>query len=352
MFPFLSMTKKWSFSKYHFSGRPFTSNQDSDINRIMKIQPALIVLFLLPMIVTAVMEVAAYRLYRQYRSRYLLSYFLLLTAWNTFGVFGYILSVLAPFLLPASAGPTISLLYGFLILPALLVMLYFFTDFTVRLVEKELSRFFKVAFGLFVFAILGILLLGLAGVLSQPGAPSFFSRYPIPRIMKGIFIYGSLVYLFVKIRSLSSPVKRGYFRGIGIAFAVGYTLSEVGMMGYFPVKALFWTNFYVIVIFFGTPVVVFFILKRYLSLYYASRPVPREQTETDFTSFFEKYGISQREGEIVRLILKGHSNREIEEELYISLETVKKHIYNIYKKTGVKNRIRLNYLARNFNRRQ
>ena len=318
----------------------------------MKIQPGLIVLFILPMIVTAVMEAATYRLYQEYHSRFLLSYFLLLTGWNTFGIFGYILSVLAPFLLPASAGSTISLLYGFLILPSLFVMLYFFTDFIVRLLEKEVHRFFKVGFGLFVFVVLGVLLLGITGVLSQPGASLFFFRYPILRIIKGVFIYGSLVYLFVKIKSLPSTVKQRHFAGIGVVFAMGYTLSEVGMMGYFPVKDLLWSNVYVTVIFFGTPVSVYFILKRYLSLYYVSRPVPREHTETDFTSFFETYEISQREGEIIRLVLKGHSNREIEEELFISLETVKKHIYNIYKKTGVKNRIQLNYLVWNFNNRR
>ena len=111
-----------------------------------------------------------------------------------------------------------------------------------RLLEKETSRLFKVGFGLFVFAVMGVLLLGLAGVFSQPGTPSLFSRYPVPRIMKGVFIYGSLVYLFVKIKSLAGPVKRGHFTGIGIVFAVGYSLSEVGMMGYFPVKSLFVLN--------------------------------------------------------------------------------------------------------------
>jgi DNA-binding CsgD family transcriptional regulator len=343
------MAKKWSFSKYHFWGRRFTSNEDSVINEVMKIQPALIVLFILSLIVTAVMETAAYRLYREYHSRFLLSYFLLLTAWNTFGIFGYILSVLAPFLLPADAGSTISLLFGFLILPVLFVKLYFFTDFIVRLLEKEVHRFFKVGFGLFVFVVLGILLLGISGVLPQPGAPSSFFRFPILRIIKGVFIYGSLVYLFVKIKSLSSTVKRRHFTGIGVVFAVGYTLSEVGMMGYSPVNGLLWSNVYVVVTFFGTPVSVYLILRRYLHLYYASRPVPREQTETDFPTFFETYEISQREGEVIRLILKGHSNREIEEELFISLETVKKHIYNIYKKTGVKNRVQLNYLVWNFN---
>jgi two-component system response regulator DegU len=38
------------------------------------------------------------------------------------------------------------------------------------------------------------------------------------------------------------------------------------------------------------------------------------------------------------LILQGKSNREIEELLFISGQTVKNHIYNIFRKLGVKSR--------------
>jgi DNA-binding NarL/FixJ family response regulator len=61
-----------------------------------------------------------------------------------------------------------------------------------------------------------------------------------------------------------------------------------------------------------------------------------------------KYGISRREWEIIQLISTGKSNRDIEDELYISLATVKDHVHNIYTKTGVKNRVQLTNLARNF----
>lgn len=53
------------------------------------------------------------------------------------------------------------------------------------------------------------------------------------------------------------------------------------------------------------------------------------------------YGISKREQEIISLVLEGCSNRDIEDRLFISLATVKDHIYKIYKKTGVKNRVQL-----------
>lgn len=53
------------------------------------------------------------------------------------------------------------------------------------------------------------------------------------------------------------------------------------------------------------------------------------------------HNISRREQEILNLLLKGKSNKEIEDALYISIHTVKNHIYSIYKKLGVKNRYQL-----------
>ncbi len=55
----------------------------------------------------------------------------------------------------------------------------------------------------------------------------------------------------------------------------------------------------------------------------------------------QKFNISNREQEIVELLLKGKSNKQIEEELYISLSTVKSHVHNIYKKLGVQGRTEL-----------
>lgn len=61
-------------------------------------------------------------------------------------------------------------------------------------------------------------------------------------------------------------------------------------------------------------------------------------------SIQEKYacfGISEREQEIITLLLKGLNNQQICEKLFISLNTVKTHVYSIYKKTNVRNRMEL-----------
>lgn len=65
------------------------------------------------------------------------------------------------------------------------------------------------------------------------------------------------------------------------------------------------------------------------------------KTEEEMAVFFKKYNISNREKEVMNLILKGKSNKQIEDELYISSKTVTSHIYNIYKKLEVKNRVEM-----------
>lgn len=67
----------------------------------------------------------------------------------------------------------------------------------------------------------------------------------------------------------------------------------------------------------------------------------RFKTEAQMNNIYERYKVSSREQEIIGLIIKGKSNKEIEEELFISIRTVKTHIYKIYQKFGVKNRLEL-----------
>jgi DNA-binding CsgD family transcriptional regulator len=319
----------------------------------MKVSIGLIILLILNIAAAAALVIAAFRLFRRCRLHFLLSYLVFLMAWCVFGVLGLVYSVLAPQVVPPGIYGSITMLNYFLILPILFVMLYFFTDFVVRLMEKSLSRVFKWGFAILFFIFFALFVLRVSHILSQPGPHSLSSLYlPIPlfRIIKWIFVYGSLFYLSWNLKYLDSPMKRKYFTGFAITFAVGFTMSEFCMMGFLPVYDLFLDTLITNVVFYGTPLIVFIILKKFLTRYYASQPL-ESPIKTDLDSFFEKYGISKREREIIGLIIKGHSNREIEDKLFVSLETVKKHIYHIYKKTRVKNRLQLNYLIRNYTKK-
>lgn len=54
--------------------------------------------------------------------------------------------------------------------------------------------------------------------------------------------------------------------------------------------------------------------------------------------FVKMYRLTKRETEIAQLILQGKSNGEIAGELFISETTVKKHVSNIFEKTGINRR--------------
>lgn len=55
----------------------------------------------------------------------------------------------------------------------------------------------------------------------------------------------------------------------------------------------------------------------------------------------EKFSLTEREYDVFQCMVKGMSNQEIQDHLYISMPTVKKHLTNIYHKLGVEGRHQL-----------
>ena len=76
----------------------------------------------------------------------------------------------------------------------------------------------------------------------------------------------------------------------------------------------------------------------YFMRYPASTPVVNDEPSKEFLS---KYGITDREREIILKVMQGKSNDDIARELVISLATVKTHLHNIYKKIGIDSRFDL-----------
>lgn len=61
----------------------------------------------------------------------------------------------------------------------------------------------------------------------------------------------------------------------------------------------------------------------------------------NMNDYIASYALTGREAEILYSILYGKSNEDIAEELCISPHTLKKHLQNIYRKTGTSSRIQL-----------
>jgi excisionase family DNA binding protein len=70
----------------------------------------------------------------------------------------------------------------------------------------------------------------------------------------------------------------------------------------------------------------------------ALRAVAVIQEETDEEPTIVAMGLTRRELEVLRLVVRGGSNREIADSLYISVPTAKRHLTNIFGKLGVSSR--------------
>ena len=71
------------------------------------------------------------------------------------------------------------------------------------------------------------------------------------------------------------------------------------------------------------------------------------RTRDAMEQLFDRCTVSAREREIALLLLKGRTNKEIGEALFIELSTVKIHVHHILRKLGVANRTQLLRLFQN-----
>jgi len=84
----------------------------------------------------------------------------------------------------------------------------------------------------------------------------------------------------------------------------------------------------------------------WLKLYYipwAGALSKLSNTGSQIDSLQQSHGISARELEILRLVLDGKSYKQMEDALFISIHTVKSHVYNLYRKLGVKSHRQLTH---------
>ncbi len=71
-------------------------------------------------------------------------------------------------------------------------------------------------------------------------------------------------------------------------------------------------------------------------------PVKAEQaTKLGVEHALDRYGVTKRERQIVEKVCLGKTNKQIADELFISLQTVKDHTHRIYSKMGINSRTQL-----------
>ncbi len=130
----------------------------------------------------------------------------------------------------------------------------------------------------------------------------------------------------MKILVLSTYNDEKYIRDAMQAGADGYVLKNVGISELMRIIKCFSE---------GQPIVSPYLVNLTLGLEAEKKYL--ENTKCPY--------LTQREKEILKLITEGKGNKEISDILCVSLETVKSHTKNIYKKLKVKNRVEAAMMA-------
>lgn len=84
---------------------------------------------------------------------------------------------------------------------------------------------------------------------------------------------------------------------------------------------------------------VIFVLK-----YFNTPPLIENNKLTDY--FKQKYDITEKQSEIIELIIAGATYKQIAEKLFISPKTVDNHLQNIYKKLNINSKMQLSHFVR------
>lgn len=228
--------------------------------------------------------------------------------------------------------------------PVLMLVSALSIFFTLWAFPRFIHSFFKISFGKYVntvlltvslfFSIFAIL--GYFRIIDLPGLAAHFSFFSFLYFL--MLIYLSVLSL-VFCRRISDKVmgKVGLTMGIVLGlFAPAFAL-DFFLTGLIEQLILLTPLFYII----WNLLAFYFTIKYYQEKRIIGGTTGSVEFEGPPEEFYVRYNISSREREILVLLLKGHSNQEIGDLSFISLSTVKSHIYNVYRKVGVKNRIQL-----------
>jgi DNA-binding CsgD family transcriptional regulator len=144
------------------------------------------------------------------------------------------------------------------------------------------------------------------------------------------------VYLFIYWKKIKNGTLRSYFRALCVMGGVCLAAFFLDLILHFEEKIGSISGGFRV----GVAIYLFWNL---ITLYFALRHFTstKDNLGKKLVHFNTKYALTPQEQRVVELILEGRNNPEIGEKLFISPGTVKRHVYNIFKKTKAASRLDL-----------
>ena len=222
-------------------------------------------------------------------------------------------------------------------LAVLVAVIHFFTG----IYKVRQRRAITVVFVVMMLVTVALLLSPIGAVL-DPAARTirFGTGYRIATVCYFLSFTFALALGFGLLRRAWHSERRNFLIGLLIFAAVGYLETLTSLVSSLQRTAVTFTteNDF---LFSSIPYALYGV---FLITYFLRFPVPVTAplaTDAIPETFLTKYGITDREREIILKVIQGKSNADIAGELFISLATVKTHLHNIYRKIDVDSRFDL-----------
>ena len=287
----------------------------------------------------------ALRLYRAYRRPFLMSYALHLAFWSAHALVQVTYFILGRDLLARGVADSLGVLLWPLFVLLMGLSFYFFMVATAGLCERSIPPIFRAVY----LALWGGTILIQAVSLGRSGTAATGSLLGSSSILAAVLkigtVLGCMLWLVLAPGHGEDPSERRFRTVFAGTYLAGFTLFQFSARRTIPLDLLPFPDYIIGLVQFGFQIPPLLILSGFLRRQPVFRPPDVSAAELD--ERMASLGLSAREAEIAGLVLRGRSNREIGKELFISLETVKKHVSNIYRKLGVRNRVQLGNVIRN-----
>lgn len=268
-----------------------------------------------------------------------LYYEILKLGFGIYGIFGglAIKEILLKYELQSAQVESIVIALPFFGVPFIIASWYLLIKMAHEMSGRKINQYISISY--FILSTLFFLAYGLI-LRSSPDKRNIDPDNLSQLVRIVFYTLDLLVKIYVLILLLYRGKKSGRAKYPALNKRFSYILLATALMSSAALHFAYFhplVGIYFILLFFGGDLALIILLRIYLA--------ENKDKYTDVTdileNLYQQYGISKRERDIIREICNGLTNQQIADKLFISLQTVKDHIHNIFRKVNVSNRVQL-----------
>ncbi|MCQ2412549.1 MAG: response regulator transcription factor [Sphaerochaetaceae bacterium] len=236
-------------------------------------------------------------------------------------------SKLSLFFMPQSIYRVFKFIFNTLMIGSMSFVIVFLPYFLGWVIARPWRRAKNLVFFPMAIVYLGV---GIASFIVESKVFDFWAVLAQTLIVLGMYIY-CIVVLWVNLKNIDDKPVRNICLTINIVSLSLIPLSILSV--FFSVVSDFSYPIYILA--FSIVALVYLFVR-----FGIDRQEEQNKPTLDYESL-QRYKISEREFSVVKLICEGMTNKEIAQELSISVNTVNNHVANIFNKMEVRSRIDL-----------